>query len=388
MKKLFSKRLFSLPFVLVFTLFLAVTVLAETYTATTMRLLRYEGTVEIVDSSGKSGLVMEKIRLNIGESLHTGAASSASVGLDSTKIVTLDENTKVDFTKQSNAIQLSLAEGSFFLDVSEKLSEDQTMDVKTSTMTVGIRGTVVLLSNLSVEEYQRRLTLQMEEGQTSDQQSDSQPATGENAGSASGTKNVSLSSLEERIMQTDANGGVVSMLGILEGRVQLDYVDQNGESHSVEISAGQKATLLDSDENGQADVTPEVDNVTLEDLFDAAKKEIERDPALQKRLQDTGYDVPGGGSGGNEDADSSYPANEEWTISSPVTVVAQSASKMFDGQPLTRTGDILVQGLPEGFTCKAAASGSRTDAGSGENPIGSFSIYNKQIECNMYEERC
>ena len=159
MKKLFSKRLFSLPFVLVFTLFLAVTVLAETYTATTMRLLRYEGTVEIVDSSGKSGLVMENIRLNSGESLHTGAASSASVGLDSTKIVTLDENTKVDFTKQSNAIQLSLAEGSFFLDVSEKLSEDQTMDVKTSTMTVGIRGTVVLLSNLSVEEYQRRLPL-------------------------------------------------------------------------------------------------------------------------------------------------------------------------------------------------------------------------------------
>ena len=88
--------------------------MAETYTATTMRLLRYEGTVEIVDSSGKSGLVMENIRLNSGESLHTGAASSASVGLDSTKIVTLDENTEVDFTKSSNAIQLSLAEGSFF----------------------------------------------------------------------------------------------------------------------------------------------------------------------------------------------------------------------------------------------------------------------------------
>ena len=157
MKKLFSKRLFSLSLVLIFTLLLTVTVMAETYTATTMRLLRYEGTVEIVDSSGKSGLVMENIRLNSGESLHTGAASSASVGLDSTKIVTLDENTKVDFTKSSNAMQRSLDEGSFCRDVSERLSEDQSMDIKTSTMTVGIRGTLVLLSNYPVEVYQEKL---------------------------------------------------------------------------------------------------------------------------------------------------------------------------------------------------------------------------------------
>ena len=97
MKTSFCKRLFNLLFVLVFTLLLAVSVMAESYTATTMRLLRYEGSVEIVDESGKSSLVMENIRFNSGQSLHTGTASSASVGMDSTKIVTLDENTKVKF---------------------------------------------------------------------------------------------------------------------------------------------------------------------------------------------------------------------------------------------------------------------------------------------------
>ena len=180
-KSLFAGICACIAFVVLLSGLFRFTVLADSYTSTTMRLLHYEGIVEIEDASGKPCAVMENARLNSGEAMKTAEASSASVGLDKGRIVTLDENTKVDFTKQSNAIQLSLAEGSFFLDVSEKLSEDQTMDVKTSTMTVGIRGTVVLLSNLSVEEYQRRLTLQMEEGQASDQQSDSQPASGQNA---------------------------------------------------------------------------------------------------------------------------------------------------------------------------------------------------------------
>ena len=78
MKRLFSRRLLSIPVVLIITILMAVNVMAETYTATTMRLLRYEGKVEIQDSSGKSSLVMENIRFNSGQSLHTGSASSAS----------------------------------------------------------------------------------------------------------------------------------------------------------------------------------------------------------------------------------------------------------------------------------------------------------------------
>ena len=131
MKSIISKRLFSIPVVLFFTFLLTAAVMADTYTATTMRLLHYEGTVEIEDSSGKSSLVMENIRFNSGDSMRTGAASSASVGLDSSKIVTLDENTKVQFTKNSKTMELSLSEGSFFLDVSEKLGNDESLDIKT-----------------------------------------------------------------------------------------------------------------------------------------------------------------------------------------------------------------------------------------------------------------
>ena len=366
MKTSFCKRLFNIPFVLVFTMLLAVTVMAESYSATTMRLLRYEGSVEILDESGKSSLVMENIRFNSGQSLHTGSASSASVGMDSTKIVTLDENTKVKFTKKSKEMQLSLSEGSFFLDVSEKLGSDESLDIKTSTMTVGIRGTIVVVSTYPLEEYQKRLTEKTAGGE----------ASAEQAANGQAAESASLSSLEETIMQaSDSKGSLVSVIGVLEGNVEMDYKDESGKDVSLKVSGGQKATLLDSDANGKADVTPEVNKVDFDDIFEAARKEIQDNPTLQKRLKDTGLDLPG-----TTDDLSSNPANGNWTYNGRVTVIAQSASKMFDGQPLTRRSDVLVQGLPNGFTFDAAAGGTRTDAGSGDNPVQNFAIYNQKGE--------
>ena len=43
-----------------------------------------------------------------------------------------------------------------------------------------------------------------------------------------------------------------------------------------------------------------------------------------------------------------FPAEGDWEWEGTVTLVAQSASKIFDGQPLTRPADVLVYGLPEG----------------------------------------
>ena len=84
------------------------TALADSYTSTTMRLLRFEGTVEIEDASGKPRAVMENARLSSGESMKTAAASSASVGLDEGRIVTLDEKSRVEFKKQDGAVSMNL----------------------------------------------------------------------------------------------------------------------------------------------------------------------------------------------------------------------------------------------------------------------------------------
>ena len=111
------------------------------YLATTMRLLRVEGTVNIEDSKGGTKPVMENIRFQSGDALNTGSDGLASVGLDDTKIITLQSDSRAEFSKKSKQLELKLTKGALFFEVTEHLKEDESFDIKTSTMTAGIRGT-------------------------------------------------------------------------------------------------------------------------------------------------------------------------------------------------------------------------------------------------------
>ena len=111
------------------------------YTATTMRLLRVEGTVNIEDSKGGTKPVIDKIRFQSGDALNTGNDGLASVGLDDTKIVTLQTDSRVEFQKQNKKLELKLTKGARFFEVMEHLKDDETYEIHTSNMTVGIRGT-------------------------------------------------------------------------------------------------------------------------------------------------------------------------------------------------------------------------------------------------------
>ena len=111
------------------------------YTATTMRLLRVEGTVNIEDSKGNQKPVIDNIRFQSGDALNTGADGLASVGLDDTKIVTLQNDSRAEFKKKNKKLELKLTKGGLFFEVTEKLSDDESFEISTTTMTVGIRGT-------------------------------------------------------------------------------------------------------------------------------------------------------------------------------------------------------------------------------------------------------
>ena len=109
--------------------------------ANTMRLLKIEGTVSIEDANGNDRPVIDNVRFNSGEALSTGSDGLASVGLDDTKIVTLESDSRVEFTKSRNMLELNLTQGGLYFEVTEHLEPDETFDIRTSTMTVGIRGT-------------------------------------------------------------------------------------------------------------------------------------------------------------------------------------------------------------------------------------------------------
>ena len=320
------------------------TALADSYTSSAMRLLHYEGTVEIEDASGNPRAVMENARLNSGESMKTAAASSASVGLDDGRIVTMDEKSRVEFEKQDGAVSMNLTEGRIFLDVSEKLGAEETMDIKTSTMVVGIRGTIVYIS--------------------------SEPVTDE--------KSVNMESVDLKGLSPEKGSIVsISQIGVLEGTAEITYLDNSKQQQSVSVDAGQKATVPEYSEDAEGISEPAVSDITKEDIEGFVLNQVISDASVTDRVKeacDVVDDI--------EPADFSgdYPANGDWTWNSTVTLVAQSASKYYDGQPLTRTSDILVNNLPSAFSVKASAGGSRTDAGESDNPVSNYAIYNKAGE--------
>ncbi|MDO5327123.1 MAG: FecR domain-containing protein [Clostridia bacterium] len=293
---------------------------AESYTASTMRLLHYEGSVEIEDASGKPRFVMENVRFSSGEAMLTGENSTASVGLDDNKILTMDQDSRVEFFKQNNAMKLTLTKGAILLDVQKKLDENETLDIQTSTMSVGIRGTIVYLSEQADEK---------------------------------------------------APDNIVTTLGVLEGTAQVTYQDASNTTQSLPVPAGFEISIAkaaDAGANGDASLIDPPAATRLKDdiVPEFVQKMLNADPLFQDRVAPA--------------LSESYPADGNWVWTGTISLVAQSASKLYDGLPLSRSSDVLVYGLPEFFSIRVSASGSQTNVGSSANVISGFAILNAMGE--------
>lgn len=69
-----------------------------------------------------------------------GTQSYAYISLDSSKAVKLDANTKVQVRKQGSKLELLVTSGKLFFNVKAPLSSNQSLNIRTSTMVTGIRG--------------------------------------------------------------------------------------------------------------------------------------------------------------------------------------------------------------------------------------------------------
>ncbi|MBR1440996.1 MAG: FecR domain-containing protein [Lachnospiraceae bacterium] len=117
--------------------------------ATTMRLLRRVNIVTLEDANGKEKPMTDNMKLQNGNALKTEADSMVSVGLDEFKVVTVEEQSRAEFYQSGKKLELNLTEGSLFIDVSKHLEDDESFDVRTSTMTAGIRGTTIYVNQNS-----------------------------------------------------------------------------------------------------------------------------------------------------------------------------------------------------------------------------------------------
>lgn len=132
----------------VFTLVMAIMVMltnfsfaAEIAKGKTIRLETFTGSVEVKSGSGKDVSVYEKMRVFDGYTIKTLGSSEVYLSLDDTKAVKLGNNTEVKVKKSWFSNKIIVISGELFFNVTKPLESNESLDISTSTMSMGIRGT-------------------------------------------------------------------------------------------------------------------------------------------------------------------------------------------------------------------------------------------------------
>ena len=134
------KKTLSLALALCLTWSLAAPALASE-SAASIRLSKTTGTVTVSKSSEKTLTLLSNMRLYNGYHVTTGAKSYAWMNLDDTKLIKEDASSEVEVRKDGKKLTVNVCSGNVFFNVSEKLKDDESLNISTSTMIVGIRGT-------------------------------------------------------------------------------------------------------------------------------------------------------------------------------------------------------------------------------------------------------
>ena len=111
------------------------------YTAERISLMKTEGDVGVVNSRGRELTPVPEMKLYNGYAMSTEKESFAWLNLDSVKLAKLDEDSKISISKRRKAMEVTVDAGSLYFNIKEPLDEDETLDIRTSNMAVGIRGT-------------------------------------------------------------------------------------------------------------------------------------------------------------------------------------------------------------------------------------------------------
>ena len=209
---------------------LIVLVIGRRFRATTMKLLSFEGTVTLSDTHGRD-VAAEGKRLLDGNTLDTGKDSKAWVLLDDDRTVTLMEKSSAVFRQSGRDMVLSLEDGRLFFNISRPLEDEESFEIQTSTMVVGVRGT-------------------------------------------------------SGYVDSDENGN--SVLYLTSGRVEVKGYDENGENpETARLHAGEKITVISGDD----EVELIIEEITEADLpYDALLEILADKDLLDEVTGETGWD--------------------------------------------------------------------------------------------------
>ena len=140
---------------------LALTACGPKAAAATMHLRRTEGAVAVADGAGRQVEPREALGLYSGYQVDTQSESYAWIDLDEVKLTKMDQNSGIQIQKEGKRLEILVNSGSLFFNVTQPLAEDETMEIRTSSMVVGIRGTCGWVE----AEDARRMSVYLLEGE-------------------------------------------------------------------------------------------------------------------------------------------------------------------------------------------------------------------------------
>ncbi len=110
-------------------------------TAISVELSKTEGDVGVANKSGNAVKTVAGMHLYNGHKVTTNEGGKAYLTLDDSKAAKLSEYSALEVRKETKDLTLYLSAGEMFFNVSKHLEDDESMNVRTSTMVTGIRGT-------------------------------------------------------------------------------------------------------------------------------------------------------------------------------------------------------------------------------------------------------
>lgn len=271
---------------------------AEENTATTLRLAKTEGTVAVKNRNGKEMTVLDDMKLYNGYHVGTSEVSYAWMNLDDSKMAKLDAVSEAEVRQRGKEFELMLNSGNLFFNVTSPLSADETLNIRTSTMVTGIRGTAGWVKVIS--QWQTKVYIL--EGTVTVSVTD--PVTGQVKTATLGAGQVAecwvydqnragdkCDILMGRFSETDVDGFVAvefATNSALKGRVA-----QGGSGLDAEKIANGAASKLQSDQNRIHQLLTDVDrNLQSQD------NNVLIDPVFTERATTAGTATGGSGGGG------------------------------------------------------------------------------------------
>lgn len=302
------KRILSIVMTLVLLWGLTMPAAAEAAVGTTLRLEKTEGTVTVESASGKSLSLRNGMRLYSGTKIKTSEGSYAYISLDSGKAVKLDASSESEVRKSGKKLELNLLSGELFFDVTVPLEKDESLNIRTSTMVTGVRGTsgyavVYDCYHSEIVLLEGHLTVHKTLGSTGGSMVEINGGEKAIAAPLREEQNDQIQLTVESVKEESVPGFVA--VEVKDDLNLQDRIDKNSPL-SVPKIIGDAQQRLEADEKQAAEAAKETQK-----KLDEQKKEEEKSKPVQV-FESSGTQTGGGGGGGG--AAPSKPAPEEITL--------------------------------------------------------------------------